>query len=505
LQFGHVLTLVTLASVVWVPARLLPVRGAPARAKLLLLAVLTTYLALAVSITFVLPTLSLILVGLVASGWVAALWRARPTFGARRGRPLGSLGLSSSIEALANYDFYLEQARRFGPIFKTNQYLRPVLCIVGLERCQTFLRDNRDHLTSAPLPINRYISGGLLRYMDTGPHRKYRKLLASCMTSRALFGAEESIKKIVRSDISALATASQAGPDSGVKPYAAIDRMVYGGLIQLFFAIDAGSGRANRMHELYREIDHRRLWRSRTRAREVIDSIVEIVRDRALELTPEEVALRDSFLAEAIHDDRQRVKDPIFIENLVYFLHIARCDLDGLCAWLLKMLCDHPKWALRLRQLRCDGERREGETTPGETLTDRFVKETLRLRQSEYLYRTVAQPIEWKDFSIPAGWLVRLCIRESHVDADVFDRPTEFDPDRFADASFSLQQYQPFGIYEHACMGAHVTAMFGRILVQELAGRYACTTVQDGPMEPGLHHHNHWRPSSRLKIRLEPV
>ncbi|MEJ2085843.1 MAG: cytochrome P450, partial [Acidobacteriota bacterium] len=505
LTLGHVLTLVALVSVVWVPAKLFLVRGAPAKAKLLLFVALATYLAVAISITFAFPDVRPMLLGSVVGGWVVALWRAQPRYGDSQGRPLGSLGLSSSFEALSNYDFYHNQSHRFGPIFKSNQYFRPVLCVIGLERCQTFLRDNRDHLTSAPLPINRYISGGLLRYMETDQHRRYRRLLASCMTPRAHLGAERSNERTVRAEVSALAKTSQRGRAPGVKPFAAIDKLVYGGLIQLFFAIEPDSSRAHRMHELYRQIDHRRLWRRRTRARQAIDSIVEIVRDRASELTPEDVVLRGSFLAEAIHDDRQRVEDPIFVENLVYFLHIARCDLDGLCAWLLKMLCDHPKWALRLRQLRCDGERREDTATSGESLADRFVKETLRLRQSEYLYRTVAEPIKWKGFSVPAGWLVRLCIRESHVDANVFDRPTEFDPDRFADASFSLQQYQPFGIYEHACMGAYVTAMFGRILVQELADRYACTTVRDGPMEPGLHHHNHWRPSSRLKVRLEPV
>ena len=505
LTLGHVVTLVALVSVVWVPARLLLIRGVPTKAKLLLFAALTTYLGMAISITLAFPELNPLLLGLVVSGWVVALWRAQPTFGARRGRPLGSLGLSSSFKALANYDFYLEQARRFGPIFKSNQYFRPVLCIVGLERCQTFLRVNRGRLTSAPLPINRHISGGLLRYMDTAQHRKYRRLLASCMTPRALLGAEKSIKRTLRNEISALATASHAGPASGVKPYAAIDKMVYGGLTQLFFAIEAGSRRANRLHALYREIDHRRLWRSRIRTREVIDSIVEIVRDRASELTAEDVALRGSFLAEAIHDDRQRVEDSIFVENLVYFLHIARCDLDGLCAWLLKMICDHPEWALKIRQSRCEEAGREDETASGGTLADRFVKETLRLRQSEYLYRTVAQSIEWNGFSIPAGWLVRLCIRESHVDAEIFDRPTDFDPDRFSGTTFSQQEYQPFGIYEHACMGAQVTATFSRVLVEELAERYSCSIVRDGTMEPGLHHHNHWRPSSRLRVRLEPV
>ncbi|HJU85979.1 MAG TPA: cytochrome P450, partial [Gemmatimonadota bacterium] len=140
----------------------------------------------------------------------------------------------------------------------------------------------------------------------------------------------------------------------------------------------------------------------------------------------------------------------------------------------------------------------------GATSADRFVDETLRLRQSEYLYRTTSQAIDFEGFAIPAGWLVRLCIRESHTAADAFERPHEFDPDRFLAAPYPPERYQPFGIYEHACIGAAVTKTVGRVFVEGLAGGFDAAVVRDGPMELGLHHHGHWTPSRRLGIRLTP-
>jgi cytochrome P450 len=97
-----------------------------------------------------------------------------------------------------------------------------------------------------------------------------------------------------------------------------------------------------------------------------------------------------------------------------------------------------------------------------------------------------------------------LCIRESHTTADAFDRPKEFDPDRFLGTTYPPERYQPFGIYEHACVGAAVTKLLGRIFVEGLARRFDLIVVRDGPMELGLHHHGHWAPSSRLAIRLTP-
>ena len=61
----------------------------------------------------------------------------------------------------------------------------------------------------------------------------------------------------------------------------------------------------------------------------------------------------------------------------------------------------------------------------------RIVMETLRLEQSEYLYRETTRDIEHKGVVIPRGWLVRLCVRESHQDPAIFANPDVFDPDRF--------------------------------------------------------------------------
>jgi hypothetical protein len=172
----------------WVPARLLAIRSVPTRLRALLATALAVYAATAWWIASSYPGSLRPLVFIVLGGWLYGWYRARSRYGSRRGLPPGSLGLHSSICALVDYDFYKVQASRLGPVFKTNQFYRPVVCVVGLDRCQRFLRDHRNHLTSAPLSINRQISGGLLRYMEPELHQRYRKLLISCMTPNALDG-----------------------------------------------------------------------------------------------------------------------------------------------------------------------------------------------------------------------------------------------------------------------------------------------------------------------------
>jgi cytochrome P450 len=490
--------LLVLLTPAWLPLTLLlGVRGAPLTARFLLAAAILVWTAGAVWLVVLPPQAVVPLAAVVAAAWVLLTWRARPSAGKRSGRPPGSLGLRSSLRALCDYRFYEKEAARFGPVFKSSQYHRPVLCVVGLERCQRFLREHRERLTSAPLPIDQHITGGLLRYMEPAAHAEYRRRLQACMKARVLAACGPFLAELFARELSALAELSGRS-GSGVRPHAHVDRLVFLGLNRVFFGFLPDEPAVGRLARLYRVVDHRRLWRDSARTRRALEEIVDIVRVQAGKWGEGEGATASSFLGQVARDHGGPLTDPVFAENLVYFLHIARCDLTGLCRWLLKMLVDHPDRARGIRTSL------GGDPASGTTPADRFVDETLRLRQSEYLYRTAAGPIEFEGFSIPMGWLVRLCIRESHTAAATFERPKEFDPDRFLNATYPPERYQPFGIYEHACIGAAVTKTVGRIFVEELAGGFDVSVVRDGPMELGLHHHGHWAPSRRLAIRLTP-
>jgi len=129
--------------------------------------------------------------------------------------------------------------------------------------------------------------------------------------------------------------------------------------------------------------------------------------------------------------------------------------------------------------------------------------ETLRLEQSEFLYRTVVRPITFEGMVLPAGWLLRICVQESHQDPTVFPDPTRFDPSRFEGRTYSRTEYSPFGADAHGCMGARLAHFLGRIFVEELA-RTDWQVVSDGPLERGTRHRHHWRPSDWLRMVMQP-
>jgi cytochrome P450 len=194
-----------------------------------------------------------------------------------------------------------------------------------------------------------------------------------------------------------------------------------------------------------------------------------------------------------LHPESRRERTVVV--NLLYILQTTRIDVAGLLAWILKKLTDHPEWRERVR----------AECTLGEgTLAERIVMETLRLEQSEFLYREVHDDIEVGDHRVPRGWLLRICVRESHRDPAVFEDPETYDPDRFSKRRYGWNEYSPFGMARHACIGRDLTRTIARIFVRELAGGYEWTAVEDGGREACGRHWDHWRPSSRFRIRLTP-
>ena len=137
--------------------------------------------------------------------------------------------------------------------------------------------------------------------------------------------------------------------------------------------------------------------------------------------------------------------------------------------------------------------------------------ETLRLAQSEYLYRKIEEEIEFEGHRLPRGWLLRIGVWESHRDPAVFADPERFDPDRFAERPFSQSEYSPFGWGRHHCVGVGLTTMICRAVFEELAAGFDWDVEWDGratrrrvQWRPWRHWH-HWHPSSSLRVTLRPV
>jgi cytochrome P450 len=377
-----------------------------------------------------------------------------------------------------------------------SQLHSPVVCIVDLPRGLEFLERNRESLQQSALPFARLIPGSYIEFMNGEHHERFRGILRPALLGPAVTACRPYVAEVV---CAALAEMASRGGDRGVEPGEFFDRIALDSLLCIFFGVRRGDDRFKRFRSLYALIDFRRGFYTRApraltegfeRAVSEVRAIIEETR-----VDPPDEA-NSSVLTEVLRANAAAGDDETLttvIGNLVFLVAVARDDLQGFLMWVFKMCCDHPQYAMRLRDGDADEQR----------LSMHIVKETLRLRQSEYVYRDLIEDCRFGDYRIPKGWRIRLCLAESHRLASVFPEPEQFDPQRFADRSYSKTEYCPFSDGDHACFGTRVVMVVSQTFLFELASGFDWQIVADGPVERGNRQWHHWKPSSRLRVAMK--
>ncbi len=431
------------------------------------------------------PAILAAIVGLAIAALLALRWHASVARGARRRWPPGSLQ-PLALGPWFDRTFYADQAARLGSPFKTVQFVRPMACLVGLADGMELLKTNEAALASPAMPFGRFIPGGFLRHMPPATHAAAKGLLAAAFARDVYAPAEPMMRAVMRAELARLAAASEA---AGVAPRRHVQRLVFSIWMRLFYGVEPASPERERLKTLYRTLDIRNPAHASDRAiHAAVAEILHLARARHLATAGD--APPGTFFAALARAEPGTSDAPALVTNLVYLAHTSWADVSGLLTWIFRMLTDHGAWAERVR------------TTPhagAPPLATRIVMETLRLEQSEHLYRIAERDLACGAHVIPRGWLVRLCVRESHRDPAVFAHPERFDPDRFLDRTYTRREYSPFGAgLRHACLGEGLTTLVAAAFAEELATELDWRTVADGPPEYSAW--RHWRPSSAWRV-----
>ncbi|MDH3733585.1 MAG: cytochrome P450 [Gemmatimonadota bacterium] len=435
---------------------------------------------------------------------VFARARAGTAYGRRRGWPAGSLGMAESFDAIGDRDYYRERAREYGPVFKTSQFGRPVACVHGLELAREVLRDT-EALAGATLPYNRFLPDGSLRYMGSRVHDEEAPFFRAALSAVDLSRHEGIARETCARMLAGLSARSIECPE-GSAPRADLHGWVFIVLASIFWGLGPDDPRLVELDEAQRGLRLGRgggpRWRRELRAG--LDRINALMRARSAE---PDLAVSGSDRANALGAvlaaDPNALDNPTRAHNLSLVFRLGLADSTSFLDWIVAMLGDHAEWQDRIRgeARRAIGVRPEGR----DTVAGRFVHETLRLEQSEYLYREVARPLTIAGHNIPRGWLLRVLVQESHRDPSIFPEPDTFDADRFAGAERSRREYSPFGVDDHGCMGVPIVHFLANVLLEEVCHGYDLRVLRQAPPEKGTRHRDHWRPGSSRRIRLTPL
>ena len=128
------------------------------------------------------------------------------------------------------------------------------------------------------------------------------------------------------------------------------------------------------------------------------------------------------------------------------------------------------------------------EDLPKLGYTRRVIDESLRLRPPIWqVARRVVEPTTIGGYAIPSRAFVFCCIYAAHRNPNVWERPEEFDPDRFLPDRFAAiprYAYLPFGAGPRMCIGSNLALLEEQLMLATIARRFQLDLVPGHPVEP---------------------
>jgi cytochrome P450 len=332
--------------------------------------------------------------------------------------------------------------------------------------------------------------------MEPEDHAIYKPYFRAALGPAVLRQVQPTLQEIVRGGLPRLAKESARSPALGIAPRMMLREIVFEMLVAAFYGVRSDTEDFALLQARYDDLDLRKVSllpgdRDRAALAEIAKWVR--VRGRILQDACAPEAVKAPCVLTALHQAHPgALEDETALGNIIYSLTIGRADLTGLLMWVLNQLGDAENWAEQLR-----GAVRSQPEDEAHALAWRIVRETLRLEQSEYVYRRAKRDVHFREFRIPRNWRVRVLVREGHRDPANFADPERFDPNRWLAPAKPGAQFQPFGVDTHVCLGASVTETLSCLLLTELARSYDWKVVSNGPREYGW---AHWQPSSKLRI-----
>lgn len=411
-----------------------------------------------------------------------------------RKMPPGSLAASCLREATSDDRFYLKSHKRYGPLFKLFWGSGDLkVCVVGLPLGRRLMNLCRASLHPVSTDIKQLVPADYLRAMDPEIHPHYRHLFMGALKDDLVSALEPVIREVIRRELDGLASGVEVDQASPEQLKLALNQIATRILLLVVLGVQPDSAIAAKLEALFL-----RMGPDGYIAEVGPEQLAAFPEIRALVLEilhsgNDDGSFSDGILRRLARMESGGKVDETIIGNAIYMVERGRHDLRDLLRWMVKYLSDNLAVVTKVRAnlARPDADPR---------LTEACVLETLRMDQAEVVNRKAVKSFEFDGYHIPKGSWVSILLREPHRDPATFVEPDRFRPQRFLERTYSADQYSPFGLDQHQCIGKFLVIRVGAIFVEELVSGYSWTVAGDGPRHYG---HFHWQPSPSFAIDLK--
>lgn len=388
--------------------------------------------------------------------------------------------------------FVLKSTERWGPVFKCWWHGSYTTCVVGHARGRRLLDANEDRLVPKSIDLTSLFPIGWIRMMRGRVHQHYRRQMILALNATLIRPSREEFRHVIRDGLSVLSRDDQdvVTRDQLRTVLRAIASTI---MLRVLFGVAPSS---ETFHELERQFRYfgphappHDIDKRHREAFEHMRACVDRLRGDLADAPDGAPVSMLKFLVETKSDDETA------LGNLIFMFQPAHFDLYSLWHWILYYLAKNGAVAARIAGFR------DETSVEAANLIRATIAETLRLNQSEVLYRRATDDIVFDGHFMPKSEVVRLCLWEGHKDETTFPEPFAFRPERFLEREFGLDQFAPFGMDKHRCIGADATMAVTSIFIDEVCKNFSCRLVADGPPMLGAFH---WEPGADSLISLLP-
>ena len=366
---------------------------------------------------------------------------------------------------------------RFGPDFRVQLFGYPVFLVGEPDAVKEVLTDREERFSNRlgwDHDLGRLFAGGLM-LRDFGEHRQHRRLLTGAFRTEKIRDYAAVTSEVVADRLDRW----QGRSERRLYPrlYPEIKRLSLDVAARVFLGIPLGP-QAERLNRAFTHLVEASValikrevpglpYHCGMRSRRLLESFLtaEIPRRRAS-------GGEDLFSQLCLARDEGGLGDREIVDHMIFFLMAAHDTLASALTTSVWLLIQHPAWQERLRD----------EASPASSPSDGsptvwVLREALRLYPPvPFLARRTVAPCTVGAHDLPANAALAVSPLITHFLAGIWERPAEFDPERFSEARSEHRRHShawyPFGGGAHMCLGMHLAEVQAAIILGALLRRF---------------------------------
>ncbi|MFQ6392772.1 cytochrome P450 [Nocardia sp. KC 131] len=390
----------------------------------------------------------------------------------------------------------MDRYRRFGPVSLNSSLGIDRVLVCGPEAIDEVLgKRRRDFGQGWNYFIGPFFGRGLL-LLEFDEHMFHRRIMQQAFTRDRLEAHLAALTPVARAAVGRWVPRGGATGRT-VELYPTIKELTLEIAAETFMAVEVGAQR-RMLLDAFVDCTHAGLsiirhpipggnWRAGLRGRKVLE-------DYFTAMLPQKRRIESpdffSGLCHARSEDGAQFSDADVVNHMIFLIMAAHDTTTTTATAVAYYLGKHPHWQQRVRAevLAIDAETAGAAPTIADLDwmhdLDLVIKESLRLIPPvPGLVRRAVRDTEIAGHYIPAGTPCDLAYSVNHMLPELWTRPEQFDPERFAehrreDKSHRLA-WLPFGAGAHKCIGMHFGTFEVKTVIAALVREYEWTIPED--------------------------